>query len=161
VNTPQFDWVKSRLPKHPQPVPPIFQPEVAARQIVYAADHPHRREYIVGASAAATILGNFVAPRLLDHYLARTGYGSQQTDEQGLRRAEGDNLWEPADGADGRDFGTHGSFDDQAKRSSVQTRLSRLISPALANGVGAAAAGSVMVAQDFREFVGAFLDRRS
>ena len=162
LNTPQFDWVMSRLPDHPQPVPPIFQPEVAARQIVYAAGHPRRREYVVGASAAATILGNYVAPRVLDNYLARTGYGSQQTDARGLRRAPGPgNLWEPADGEDGRDYGTHGSFDDQARPRSAQAILSRKLSPALVNGLGAAAAGSLMVAQDLRQFVGAILDRRS
>ena len=79
VNTPQFSWVRSRLPNHPQPVPPIYQPEVAARGVVYAAGHPRRKQYWVGASTAATILANRVAPALLDRYLARTGYGSQQT----------------------------------------------------------------------------------
>ncbi len=76
VNTPQFSWVRSRLPNHPQPVPPIYQPEVAARGVVYAADHPGRKQYWVGASTTATILANRVAPALLDRYLARTGYGS-------------------------------------------------------------------------------------
>lgn len=79
VNTPQFSWVLSRLPRHPQPVPPIYQPEVAARAVVYAADHPRRKQYCVGASTVGTILGNKVAAGLLDRYLARTGYGSQQT----------------------------------------------------------------------------------
>ncbi|HWJ81482.1 MAG TPA: SDR family oxidoreductase [Nocardioides sp.] len=160
VNTPQFDWVLSRLPKHPQPVPPIFQPEVAARQIAYAAAHPHRREYIVGASAAATIIGNRVAPAVLDHYLARTGYRSQQTSARGLRRVSGGNLWEPADGADGKDFGAHGSFDDIATPRSLQERLSRRLSPTLVNGVAAAAAGSKMLAGDLREFVAAIRERR-
>ena len=73
VNTPQFSWVRSRLPRHPQPVPPIYQPEVAARGVVYAAGHPHRKQYWVGASTAATIVANRVAPALLDRYLARTG----------------------------------------------------------------------------------------
>src|SRR5437764_5773710 len=81
VNTPQFDWVLSRLRRKAQPVPPIYQPEVAARGIVYAADHPRRREYWVGGSTAATLLANAVAPGILDRYLARTGYKSQQTDE--------------------------------------------------------------------------------
>jgi len=95
VNTPQFSWVRSRLPRHPQPVPPIYQPEVAARGIVYAADHPGRKQYFVGATTAATILANRVAPALLDRYLARTGYDSQQTGEPESSRP--DNLWEPVD----------------------------------------------------------------
>ncbi len=79
VNTPQFDWVLSRLPRQAQPVSPIYQPEVAARAVVYAADHPSRREYWVGASTAATLAANAIAPGLLDRNLARTGYKSQQT----------------------------------------------------------------------------------
>jgi NAD(P)-dependent dehydrogenase (short-subunit alcohol dehydrogenase family) len=76
-STPQFSWVLSRLPRKPQPVPPMYQPEVAAEGVVFAADHPNRKEYWVGGSAAATILAQkFVAP-LLDRYLARTGYDSE------------------------------------------------------------------------------------
>src|SRR6266545_3816970 len=102
VNTPQFDWVLSRLRHRAQPVPPIYQPEVAARGIVYAADHPGRREYWVGGSTVATLLANNVAPGLLDRYLARTGYGSQQTDQrQGADQPA--NLWRPADGAGAAD----------------------------------------------------------
>jgi NAD(P)-dependent dehydrogenase (short-subunit alcohol dehydrogenase family) len=119
VNTPQFDWVESRLPNHAQPVPPIYQPEVAARALVYAADHPERREYWVGGSTVATLLANRVMPGLLDRYLARTGFASQQTD----RPRDPDqpaNLWEPADGGNGRDFGAHGSFDERAHPRSYQ-----------------------------------------
>ena len=79
VNTPQFSWVLSRLPHHAQPVPPIYQPEVAARGVLYAADHPQRREYWVGASTAATLAANAIAPGLLDRYLGKTGFASQQT----------------------------------------------------------------------------------
>ena len=68
VNTPQFSWVRSKLPRHPQPVPPIYQPEVAARGVVWAADHPRRKQYFVGASTTATILANRVAPAILDRY---------------------------------------------------------------------------------------------
>ncbi|MCR8897445.1 SDR family oxidoreductase [Gordonia sp. GONU] len=124
VNTPQFSWVLSRLPRHAQPVPPIYQPEVAARAVLHAADHPKRREYWVGASTAATLVGNALAPGLLDRYLARTGFDSQQTS----RPRDPDqpaNLWEPADGPDGSDFGAHGVFDRRAKNSSAQTVLSR------------------------------------
>ena len=79
VNTPQFSWVRSRLPRHPQPVPPIYEPEVAAQGVVFAADHPEHKEYWVGASTAGTIFAQKFAAPLLDRYLARTGYDSQQT----------------------------------------------------------------------------------
>ncbi|HEY3529305.1 MAG TPA: SDR family oxidoreductase [Nocardioides sp.] len=119
VNTPQFSWVLSRLPHRAQPVPPIYQPEVAGRAVAYAADHPRRREYWVGGSTAGTLLAQKVAPGILDRYLARTGFDSQQTkdprpDDQPA------NLWEPADGPEGHDFGAHGRFDDQAHPRSLQ-----------------------------------------
>src|SRR5207244_4866954 len=79
MNTPQFSWVKSRLPRKAQPVPPIYQPEIAAEAIVYASHHP-RREIYVGMPTVAAIVGNKLFPGLLDHYLARTGYHSQQYD---------------------------------------------------------------------------------
>jgi NAD(P)-dependent dehydrogenase (short-subunit alcohol dehydrogenase family) len=113
VNTPQFSWVLSRLPRHPQPVPPIYQPEVVARAIVHAADHPRRREYWVGTSTALTLAANALAPGLLDRYLARTGFDSQQTDAPEDPNAPA-NMWEPADDASGHDFGAHGEFDDKA-----------------------------------------------
>ncbi|MEO3748663.1 SDR family oxidoreductase [Plantactinospora sp. B5E13] len=124
VNTPQFDWVLSRLPNRPQPVPPIYQPEVAARAVVYAADRPGRREYWVGASTVGTILGNRLVPGLLDRYLARSGYRSQQTDEpvDPDRRV---NLWQPVDDGGGPDPGAHGSFDDRSRVQSAQLWLSR------------------------------------
>jgi NAD(P)-dependent dehydrogenase (short-subunit alcohol dehydrogenase family) len=117
VNTPQFDWVLSRLPRRAQPVPPIYQPEVAARAVLYAADHPKRREYWVGASTAGTLLANAVAPGLLDRYLARTGYKSQQTDQPEDPR-QPENLWEPAD--EDRDHGAHGRFDKRSHTRSPQ-----------------------------------------
>jgi NAD(P)-dependent dehydrogenase (short-subunit alcohol dehydrogenase family) len=119
VNTPQFSWVLSRLGKHPQPVPPIYQPEVAARGVIYALDHPRRKQYWVGASTVATISGQRVAPALLDRYLARNGYSSQQTD-QPISSGRPANLWEPLDGPGGRDFGAHGVFDEQAHGHSPQ-----------------------------------------
>ena len=109
VNTPQFSWVLSRLPRHPQPVPPIYQPELVATNVLYAADHPKRREYWVGASTAATLAANALAPGLLDRYLARTGFDSQQTSQPHDPDAPA-NLFEPADGEDGRDFGMHGDL---------------------------------------------------
>jgi NAD(P)-dependent dehydrogenase (short-subunit alcohol dehydrogenase family) len=143
VNTPQFSWVLSRLPRQAQPVPPIYQPEVAARAVLYAADHPQRREYWVGASTMATLLVNAVAPGLLDRYLARTGYDAQQTD-QPKPADQPANLWEPADGPAGRDFGAHGLFDDRSHARSPQVWASQhhgtVAAVALGLAAGAAAA---------------------
>jgi NAD(P)-dependent dehydrogenase (short-subunit alcohol dehydrogenase family) len=159
VNTPQFDWVLNRLPEHPQPVPPIFQPEVIARQVVYAADHPQRREYIVGGSAVATIFGNRVVAGLLDRYLARTGYKSQQTG-QPVRAGRPAKQWEPADGEEGPDFGAPGGLDDAASDFSTQSWLTRKgISPTLVNLGAAVVSGARMVAKDRKAFMGAVLDR--
>ena len=143
VNTPQFSWVRSRLPKHPQPVPPIYQPEVAARGVVFAADHPRRRQYWVGGSTAATIVANRVAPALLDRYLARTGYGSQQT-AQPAGPGRPDNLIQPVDGTHGHDHGSRGAFDGRSHQRSPQLWVSqhaRLASGALA---GAAVLGAIL-----------------
>ena len=117
VNTPQFSWVLSRLPRQAQPVPPIYQPEVAARGVLYAADHPRRREYWVGGSTVGTLVANALAPGLLDRYLARTGFDSQQTD-QPRDPDQPANLWEPADRDE--DFGAHGRFDDRSTTRSPQ-----------------------------------------
>ncbi|MEU5942981.1 SDR family oxidoreductase [Micromonospora sp. NPDC047548] len=141
VNTPQFDWLLSRLPRHAQPVPPIYEPIVAARAIVAAADRPSRREYWVGMSTVLTILGNRIAPGLLDRYLARTGYGSQQTG----RPADPDrpnNLWQPVDGRGGHDHGARGGFSGRSHRHSPQAWLSRhrLVSAA---GLTGAALGAL------------------
>ncbi|GHH69130.1 short-chain dehydrogenase [Streptosporangium violaceochromogenes] len=141
LNTPQFDWVLSRLPRRPQPVPPIYQPEIAARAIVFAADHPGRKEFWVGSMTAATLLANRLAPALIDRYLARTGYRSQQTQEP-QRADRPANLWEPVDGGDGRDFGAHGRFDARAHSRSPQAWLSRhrrLAAVTVATGLAGAA----------------------
>ncbi len=119
VNTPQFTWVLSKLPNQAQPVPPFYQPEVAARGVLYAAAHPERRAYWVGIATAGTIIANRVAGGLLDRYLARTGVASQQTDEP-RPEDQAVNLWQPADGSDGHDYGAHGSFDDRAFGHSPQ-----------------------------------------
>jgi hypothetical protein len=159
VNTPQFDWVLSRLPDRPQPVPPIYQPEVVARQIAYAADHPQRREYIVGGSAVATILGNRFAAGVLDRYLAFTGYDSQQTGEP-ARPDRPANLWHPVD--DDENAGVHGSFDGQARSSSAQGWLTRAgVSPGLVNLGAALAAGTRMIAKEPKAFLDAVLARPS
>ena len=122
VNTPQFDWVLNRLRHKAQPVPPIYQPEVVARTVLHAADHPERREYWCGETTAATIMANAVAPGLLDRYLARTGFGSQQTGEDNPSGAP-QNLWDPVDAV--TDHGAHGRFDDRALAHSPQAWLSR------------------------------------
>ncbi|MGY2701994.1 SDR family oxidoreductase [Nocardioides sp. HB32] len=140
VNTPQFGWVLSRLPRHAQPVPPIYQPEVAARAVAYAADHPRRREYWVGETTAATLIANAVAPGLLDRYLARTGFDSQQTD-QPRDPDQPENLWEPADTR--RDFGAHGAFDDRSHRGSPQVWASQHHGLLAAVGGTALAAGAL------------------
>jgi NAD(P)-dependent dehydrogenase (short-subunit alcohol dehydrogenase family) len=147
VNTPQFSWVLSRLPHRAQPVAPIFQPEFVARAICFAAEHPERREYWVGTSTAATLLANAIAPGLLDRYLARTGFGSQQTDQ---RRQPTDpvNLWEPADGPGGHDFGAHGSFDATAHDRDPQVWASHhhgVVAAATTAAVAALAGGATLV----------------
>ena len=112
LNTPQFSWVRSRLARHPQPVPPIFQPEVAARAIVYAAAH-HPRELFVGWPTVKAIEANKVVPGLLDRYLGRNGYDAQQA-EFPVQPNRKDNLFEPVPG----DFGAHGIFDSRASSRS-------------------------------------------
>jgi hypothetical protein len=114
LNTPQFSWVRSRLLRKAQPVPPIFQPEVAADAIVWVAEHD-RSELWVGWPTVKAILADKIAPRLADRYLARNGYEAQQTN--GLRPPDRpDNLWEPPPG----DPGAHGDFDDRARDRSWQ-----------------------------------------
>ena len=144
VNTPQFSWVRSRLPNHPQPVPPIYQPEVAARGVLYAADHPRRRQYWVGASTAATLLANRVAPAVLDRYLARTGYAAQQT-AQPAEPGRPDNLMQPVDGGSGHDFGPHGAFDDRSHDRSSQLWMSQHAGVSAGAVAGAAVIGAFLV----------------
>ena len=148
VNTPQFEWVVNRLPGRARPVAPVYQPEVAARAIVHAAGHPRRREYWVGGSTAATLIANAVAPGLLDRYLARTGFEAQQDQqEDGVGHAGVGNLWSPADGPHGHDYGAHGRFDGEAARASAQEWVSlnrsRMGTGMLVAGLGALAAAGL------------------
>ncbi|MFG2091570.1 SDR family oxidoreductase [Spirillospora sp. NPDC048824] len=124
LNTPQFDWVLSRLRNRAQPVPPIFQPEVAAQAVLLAADRPRRKEYWIGGSTAGTLLGQRIAPALLDRYLARTAFSSQQT---GAREDPGrrSNLFHPVDDTD--DAGAHGRFDRGAKAGSLLLKARSLV----------------------------------
>jgi NAD(P)-dependent dehydrogenase (short-subunit alcohol dehydrogenase family) len=131
LNTPQFSWVKSRLPRKPQPVPPIFQPEVAARAIRWAAHHD-RRELYVGWPTVKAIVGDKLAPGVGDWYLARNGYEGQQTEEP-VSPDRQDNLWEPVPG----DHGAHGTFDERSTDTSTQLWLTTHRSLLALAGVGA------------------------
>ncbi|HEX9988504.1 MAG TPA: SDR family oxidoreductase [Chloroflexia bacterium] len=114
LNTPQFGWVKSRMPRKPQPVPPIYQPEVAAGAVYWAA-HNRRRELNVGLSTSIVLFGNKIAAGLGDLYLGKTGVDAQQTQEP-TNPDQPNNLWDPVPG----DPGAHGTFDEQANSRSVQ-----------------------------------------
>ncbi|MCC6381639.1 MAG: SDR family oxidoreductase [Dehalococcoidia bacterium] len=137
VNTPQFEWVKTRLPGRPRPVAPIFQPEVAANAITFAATHD-RREVLTGRSTVLAVEVNKLVPGLLDRYLGKTGYKSQQ-DSEPVPPGRKDNLWEPVAG----DHGAHGRFDEEAQGWSPQL-WANMHRRALALGAGTAAlAGGV------------------
>jgi NAD(P)-dependent dehydrogenase (short-subunit alcohol dehydrogenase family) len=113
VNTPQFAWTRSRLPRKAQPVPPIYQPEVAARAIAWAADHDVR-DLLVGWPTVKAVWGNRIAPDYADRYLGRIGYDAQMT-SQPENPDRPDNLWEPVD----VDYGAHGSFDSRSRSFSI------------------------------------------
>jgi NAD(P)-dependent dehydrogenase (short-subunit alcohol dehydrogenase family) len=139
INTPQFGWSRAKLPNKPQPVPPIYQPEVAAKAIVYAAAH-RRRQLWVGFPVVKAMVGEKVAPAIADRYLASRGYDGQQTDEPiGERR---DNLYEPLPG----DAGAHGTFSSRAKKQSLQLFLNLNRGPLLAVGLGLLAGSAIAYA---------------
>jgi short-subunit dehydrogenase len=133
LNTPQFSWCKTKLPRHPQPVPPIFQPEVAAEAIVWAAHHK-RREVYVGGPTIQAIEGNKIAPGWLDHYLALTCFGGQQTSET-VSSDRPNNLFNPVPG----DHGAHGIFDDRSHAASAQLWQTTHRGWLAAAGIGVAA----------------------
>lgn len=116
VNTPQFGWVKSRLPRKAQPVPPIYEPELIADAVTWVTDH-YRRELFLGLGTVLIIQGNKFLPALGDWYLSKTGYKSQQT-QQPADPNRPNNIWKPVDAA--QDFGAHGTFDKQARSTSWQ-----------------------------------------
>jgi NAD(P)-dependent dehydrogenase (short-subunit alcohol dehydrogenase family) len=120
LNTPQFDWVRSRLPGKARPIPPIFQPEVGARAVLYAARRDVGRELLVGWPTLRAVLGRKFAPWYVDRTVARQGYDSQQADDPDLP-GRPDNLWTPVAGS----FGAHGRFDAVAKRTSIEFWLRR------------------------------------
>ena len=133
VNTPQFSWIKTRMPRHPQPVPPIYQPEVIARSAYWAAHHP-RRDFAVGLPTVKAIIGDKFIPGWLDHYLAAIGYESQQTREP-VRPGRPDNLYAPLRG----DYGARGEFSHRALDFSVQAWLNRYRGWLALGGLGLAA----------------------
>jgi hypothetical protein len=139
LNTPQFSWVRSKLPRKAQPVPPIFQPEVGADAVVWAAHH-RRRELYVGMSTVKAMWGNKFIPGLLDRYLGSSGYEAQQTDEPEVQ-GRPDNLFKPVSGA----FGVHGSFDAKAQQKSQELWLAER----KWWGMGVAAAGLATAAALF------------
>jgi NAD(P)-dependent dehydrogenase (short-subunit alcohol dehydrogenase family) len=148
LNTIQFNWVRSRLPDHPQPVPPIYEPEVGARAIADVADRPRRRTW-VGGSTVLTVLGNRVAPWFMDRYLADSAYSGQQAPEKAEPMLP-DNLYSPVPG----DHGARGIFSDDASESSPQTWMiaNRRATAAIAAGVtGVVGAGVALIAGRRRE----------
>jgi NAD(P)-dependent dehydrogenase (short-subunit alcohol dehydrogenase family) len=143
-NTTQFTWGRTKLPKQTQPVPPFYQPEVAADAVHWSAYHK-RRQIFVGAPTVMNILGERVAPWFLDWYLAKTAFGSQMTDQPLNGGAGHDNLFEPVD--EDEDRGAHGPFDGRAHSHSFQTALSkhRRLAGVVAAGAGAAATGAALL----------------
>ncbi|HKY71601.1 MAG TPA: SDR family oxidoreductase, partial [Nitrospira sp.] len=133
VNTPQFSWIRTRMPRHPQPVPPIYQPEVIARAVYWAAHH-RRREFSIGYPTVQAIIGDKFIPGWLDHYLAAVGYESQQTQEP-VPPGRPDNLFKPLPG----DYGARGEFSDRALEFSVQAWLNRHRGWLALGGLGLAA----------------------
>jgi NADP-dependent 3-hydroxy acid dehydrogenase YdfG len=117
LNTTQFTWVRTTLRRRPKPVAPFYEPEVAARAIVWAAEHPRRRELWVGGNTVATIMANKLVPGLADRYLAATNIDAQQ-DDVAIDPDRPDNLHQPLPG----DRGSHGPYDDEAKSRSFQLR---------------------------------------
>jgi NAD(P)-dependent dehydrogenase (short-subunit alcohol dehydrogenase family) len=148
VNTPQFDWALNKMGRRPQPVAPIFQPEVAARAIFFAANHPQRREVWVGFSTVQAIIANKLAPGLLDRYLAGAGYSGQLTREP-LPEGAPSNLFATVD----KDVGAHGRFDQDARGSSWEMALSRYreVTAVVLSGLLAFALGRWMVRRGGRE----------
>jgi len=137
VNTPQFDWIRAKLPGQPRPVGKVYQPEVAGRAI-YAAAHSKRKEMLVGLPTVEAVWGNKVASSLLDDYLAATGFESQQRPER-VKPERKDNLFEPVDG----DHGARGSFSDEAVDSSAELWITEHKTELGLAALGAAAVAGV------------------
>jgi hypothetical protein len=144
LNTPQFEHARAKMPNVPMPVPPVFQPEVAAGAVHFAA-HKRRREVWVGVPTIYTILGNKIAPGIAERYLARTGIKSQQTGKPLGEDVRPGNLFDPP----ARDEGAHGPYDDMAHGHSVQllaTKHRVALGAAVAGAAGLAALGATRAA---------------
>lgn len=133
VNTPQFSWSRAKLPHKPQPVPPIFQPELVADAVVFATEKDRKKVWLAWPTVKA-IMGEKLATRIADRYLATHGYSSQQTDEP-IEPGRRDNLYEPVPG----DHGAHGTFGARARRTSIEWWLTKNRAPLLAGALAAAA----------------------
>jgi NAD(P)-dependent dehydrogenase (short-subunit alcohol dehydrogenase family) len=144
MNTPQFSWCKTKMPNQPQPVPPIYQPEVAARAVYYTA-HSRRRELLVGLSTVIVVQGNKVLPALGDWYLARTGYKGQQT-KKPISPNRKDNLYDPVPG----DHGAHGDFNDRSRGRSLQVWLDTHVNVVAMAGAGIATAAVAVLGMTIR-----------
>jgi NAD(P)-dependent dehydrogenase (short-subunit alcohol dehydrogenase family) len=142
LNTPQFTWTRNRLPHKAQPVPPIFQPEVAARAILWAAEHDRRELWVGFPTVKAILFGSKMAPAVGDWYLAKMGYKAQQTDSPSDPAAP-DDLWQPVD--DSSDKGAHGPFDSRASARSPFLWAATHRGALLAMAASAAALGAVTV----------------
>ncbi len=140
LNTPQFEVVRARVSHHPRPVAPVYQPELAARAVLAAAEHPARREWWVGGSTALSVMGNAIVPGAGDRYLARTNYEAQLAEDP-ISPDRPDNLFAPVPG----DHGAQGRFSEESTERSVQWALTRhrrvLVGASLASALAAAAAG--------------------
>ncbi|HKT10149.1 MAG TPA: SDR family oxidoreductase [Gemmatimonadaceae bacterium] len=145
MNTPQFDWAKSRLPRKPQPVPPIYQPEVGADAVHHAVRHDVGREFLVGWSTLKAVVGEKLVPAYIDRDLGKTGYASEETRAR-ANSGRPDNLWYPVAG----DFAAHGRFDDRARATSAELWMAKR-TPWLALGaamLGAVIAGAAVSRHD-------------
>ncbi len=138
MNTPQFDWAKSRLPRQSQPVPPIFQPEVCAEAVHHAVRTDVGRELLVAWPTVKAVIGEKLVPAYIDRMLGRDGYAGEQTD-QPADPDRPNNLWESVSG----DYGAHGRFDDRAKDASIELWL-RMHRAWLAAGVAVVVAGAAI-----------------
>ncbi len=139
INTPQYDWVRAKVPHRLRPVPPVFQPEVAAKAIVFAAES-RRREVWVGLPSVNSILGGVLTPELADRLSAFIGWNWQQTDEP-INTEGRDNLYEPVPG----DHGAHGRYDDKAFSHNIQLQYTMHRAPLLIGAAGIAALAGTML----------------
>lgn len=142
INTPQYSWVRARVSRYPRPVPPVYQPEVAAKAIVFAA-HSRRREVWVGIPSVASILGGVLTPELADRSAAFFGVNGQLTEEP-INTEGRDNLYEPLDSESGSDHGAHGRYDEKAFGRSIQLGYTMHRTPILLGAVGVAAAALLL-----------------